>query len=75
MERVGLSLSEYSYEQKLDLLEALWDDLVRNDTEFRSPDWHEEILKDRAEALSTDKIKVSDWENAKKRIRRNVSCG
>ncbi len=24
MERVGLPLSEYSYEQKLDLLETLW---------------------------------------------------
>ena len=75
MQRIGLPLSDYSYEQKLDLLETLWDDLVRDDTEFRSPDWHEEILKDRAEALSTGKIKVSDWEDAKKRIKRNVSCG
>jgi hypothetical protein len=31
MERVDLSLSDYSYEQKLDLLETLWDDLARND--------------------------------------------
>ncbi len=75
MERVNLPLSEYSYEQKLDLLEALWDDLVRDNTEFRSPEWHEKILKDRAEALSAGKVKVSDWEDAKKRIRRNVSCG
>ncbi len=75
MERVGLPLSKYTYEQKLDLLETLWDDLARDDKIFKSPDWHEEILKDREQALSSGKIKESDWEEAKKRIKRNVSCG
>ncbi len=75
MERVDLPLSDYSYEQKLDLLETLWDDLAKNDIVLKSPDWHEEILKDREQALSSGKVKVSDWEGAKERIRRNVSCG
>ena len=75
MERVDLSLSDYSYEQKLDLLETLWDDLTRNDTVLKSPDWHEKILKDREQALSSGEVKISDWEEAKKRIKRNVSCG
>ena len=74
MERVGLPLSEYTYEQKLALLETLWDDLARDDTVFRSPDWHKEILKDREQALSSGRVKVSDWEEAKERIKRNVSC-
>jgi putative addiction module component (TIGR02574 family) len=75
MERVDLSLSDYSYEQKLDLLETLWDDLARNDIVLKSPDWHQEILKDREQALSSGRVKISDWEEAKERIRRNVSCG
>ncbi len=74
MERVELPLAEYSFEQKLDLMEALWDDLVKNDTILKSPDWHGEILKERAQALTSGRVKVSDWEDAKKRIRRNVSC-
>ena len=74
MERVDLALSEYTYEQKLDLLETLWDDLARDDTVFRSPDWHEEILKDRTQVLSCGKIKISDWEEAKERIKKNISC-
>lgn len=74
MERVELPLAEYSFEQKLDLLETLWDDLAKNDTVFKSPAWHEEILKERQQALSSGEIKVSDWEEAKKRIKRNVSC-
>ncbi len=75
MERVDLPLSEYSFEQKLDLLETLWDDLAKNETVLKSPDWHEEILKNREQALTSGKVKVSDWEEAKKRIKRNVSCG
>ncbi len=75
MERVELPLAEYSFEQKLDLLETLWNDLAQNDTVFKSPDWHEEILKDRQQALTSGRVKVSDWEEAKKRIRKNVSCG
>ena len=75
MDRVELPLWEYSFEQKLDLLETLWDDLAGNDIGFKSPDWHEEILKEREQALSSGKVYVSDWEEAKKRIRRNVACG
>ena len=74
MERVGQPLSEYTYEQKLDLLETLWDDLARDNKIFRSPDWHEEILGDREQALSSGKVKISDWEEAKERIKKNVSC-
>ena len=70
MERVELPLSDYSYEQKLDLLETLWDDLARDDAVLKSPDWHEEILKDRGQAVSSGRVKVSDWEEAKERIRR-----
>jgi hypothetical protein len=36
---------------------------------LKSPDWHEEILKDREQALSSGKVKVSDWEGAKERVR------
>jgi hypothetical protein len=75
MERVDLPLSDYSYEQKLDLLQILWDDLTRNETVLKSLDWHEEILKDRDQAVSSGRVKVSDWEEAKERIRRNVLCG
>lgn len=74
MERVDLPLAEYSFEQKLDLLETLWADLAQNDAVLKSPDWHGEILKDREQASASGSVKVSDWEAAKKRIRRNVSC-
>ena len=74
MEKVDLSVSELTLGQKLNLMEAIWDDLSKNDEMLESPDWHKAVLKDREEALSARKTTVSDWKGAKERIRRNVSC-
>jgi hypothetical protein len=73
MKRVDLSLSELSFAQKLDLMEALWADLTRDENKFKSPAWHETVLKDREEAFAAGKATLSDWEQAKKRIKRKVS--
>lgn len=68
MERVELPISELSLAQKLDLMEALWADLSRDDKNLESPAWHKEILEDRWKAFEAGKISASDWEEAKKRI-------
>jgi putative addiction module component (TIGR02574 family) len=73
MERVDLPLSKLTLAQKLDLLETIWDDLAKQEETFESPPWHEEVLKDREEALAAGKATVSDWDEAKDRIRRKVS--
>jgi putative addiction module component (TIGR02574 family) len=65
-------LSELTFSQKLNLMETIWDDLTRNEKDFKSPTWHAEILKDREEALQAGKVKVSDWEEAKLRIKKDV---
>lgn len=74
MERIDLSLSELTLAQKLDLMEAIWDSLTKHDETLESPHWHEQILKDREETVAAGKATVSDWEEAKDRIRKNVSC-
>ena len=73
MKRVDLPLSRLSVAQKLDLMESLWADLTRDEKKFKSPTWHETILKDREEAYVAGKVTVSDWEQAKKRIKKKVS--
>jgi putative addiction module component (TIGR02574 family) len=73
MKRVDLPLSKLSVAQKLDLMEALWADLSRDEKRLKSPAWHETVLKDREEAYAAGKLTVSDWEQAKKRIRKKVS--
>jgi putative addiction module component (TIGR02574 family) len=73
VERVDLPISDLSLAQKLDLMEALWADLSRDDKNLESPAWHKEILEDRRKAFEAGKISASDWEEAKKRIRKRVS--
>jgi len=74
MERVELPLSKLTLAQKLDLMEAIWDDLAKHEDTLESPSWHEQVLKDREEALASGKATVSDWEEAKDRIRGKESC-
>jgi hypothetical protein len=54
-------------------METLWADLTRDEKKFKSPAWHETVLKDREEAYAAGKVTVSDWEQAKKRIKKKVS--
>ena len=74
MAKIELPLSEFTYAEKLDLLEKIWDDLSRDETAFESPAWHENILNERREAFSSGKVQHSDWAEAKERIKRNLSC-
>lgn len=73
MKRVDLPLSELSFAEKLDLMEALWADLSRDEMKLESPPWHETVLKDREKAYMAGEVAVSDWEEAKSRIKKKVS--
>jgi len=73
MERIDIPLSQLTFAQKLDLMETIWGDLAREEKTLESPVWHEEVLSDRKKALSAGKSTVSDWEEAKDRIRKNIS--
>ena len=73
MKRVDLPLSKLSIAQKLDLMETLWANLTRDEKNLKSPAWHETVLKDREQAFTAGKVTVSDWEQAKRRIKKRVS--
>ena len=73
MDRFELPITQLSFTQKLDLMETLWADMIGNEKMLESPAWHEAVLNDRESALDAGKIPVSDWEEAKERIKKNVS--
>ena len=74
MKKVEIPLSTLSLAEKLDLMESLWADLTRDEKKLESPAWHENVLRDREEALQAGKVTISNWESDKKRIKKNVSC-
>jgi putative addiction module component (TIGR02574 family) len=41
--------------ERLQAMEALWDSLVDEESEIKSPEWHKDILKDRKRKIETGK--------------------
>jgi Putative addiction module component len=38
--------------EKLEILEALWEDLARNAQSVKSPDWHKKTLEERSQRVA-----------------------
>lgn len=64
-----LPLDKMTREEKLRIMEELWVDLSRNESDFKSPAWHENYLREREEAVKSGKETFIDWEEAKKQLR------
>ena len=67
--QVSLPLNEMTKEEKLRAMEDLWKDLTEDEQEFISPNWHEDVLKARAERVKSGKEQYEDWGSAKKKLR------
>ena len=70
---VELPLNQMTLPEKLQLMEALWDDLTRKPDELESPVWHKEVLEECRRRADTGEEQFSDWEAVKEDIRRRVS--
>ena len=70
---VTVPLNEMTLPEKLQLMEALWEDLSRNADALESPEWHRDVLEDRERRIASGEAHFSDWEQAKTDIRKRVS--
>lgn len=61
-------LNEMTVEEKLQMMEALWDDLTRNTDDLEPPAWHGEVLEGRETALEGGDEKFEDWQQARTEI-------
>jgi hypothetical protein len=67
---ISLPLKEMSRAEKIMALEAIWEDLSRNEARFESPAWHQEELAATEQRVKSGKEQPVDWEHAKKQLRR-----
>jgi hypothetical protein len=56
--------------EKLMALEALWEDLSRDETTLESPAWHLDELRATEERVKSGEEQFIDWESAKKELRK-----
>ncbi len=65
---ITLPLKQMSAEEKIRIMESIWDDLCATAGSTLSPDWHGHVLADREAAVLAGEHEVMDWEAAKKKI-------
>lgn len=65
-----LSLEKMTTEDKLAVMEQLWDNLCRNPEDVPSPAWHGEILSAREGEVREGKAQFADLAKSKSRVRK-----
>ena len=55
--------------EKLRVMEAIWDDISREEENLEFPEWHKAILDERERLLNEGKDQFVDWEDAKRQIK------
>ena len=71
--QITLPLEEMSVEEKIEIMENIWDDLCKKEDLIPSPAWHKKILLEREAALQNGEEEFMDWETAKEQIRDSLS--
>lgn len=70
---ISLPLDQMSVEEKLQVMEAIWDDLSQRADEMQPPAWHGKVLEALEAAIERGEETFEDWEAAKRRIRDSLA--
>lgn len=57
------------FHEKLLVMEAIWDDISREEEKLDVPQWRKDILDERERLIAEGKAKFIDWEAAKRQIK------
>lgn len=61
-------ISTMSRQQRLELLEMLWDSLTESAESLEIPAWHQQVLDERLAALKTTPEAGASWQEVKKNL-------
>ena len=65
-----IGIKQLSREEKLRVMEAIWEDLSSEDQSIQSPVWHESILQETEQRVQSGQEQTFDWKEAKKELRK-----
>jgi putative addiction module component (TIGR02574 family) len=65
---IELPLDTLSIDEKVRLLERVWESLCSKSGDVHSPEWHREVLDARRRRLDEGRATVSRWSEAKARL-------
>lgn len=55
-------------DEKLDILEKIWESIQQNNEKMEIPDWHRDILEERFEKHKNNLTEGKSWEEVKKNL-------
>jgi len=65
-----LEIKQMSREEKLRVMEVLWEDLSSEDQLIQAPAWHQSLLQETEQRVQSGQEKILDWKEAKKELRK-----
>jgi len=65
-----IQIQSMSREEKLQVMESLWEDLSSDESALASPSWHQEALKQTEARVVSGQEQILDWPTAKKELRK-----
>jgi hypothetical protein len=60
---------QMSLHEKLLVMEAIWDEISREEAILEVPQWHKDLLDERERQVAGGQAHFIDWEEAKKQIK------
>jgi hypothetical protein len=66
----AIEIRHLSREEKLRVMEAIWEELSKDEEQVESPDWHQRVLQETEGRLSSGQEKVVHWQDAKRELRK-----
>ena len=62
-------LQQLSKEEKIEVVQMLWDDIARNQNQVDIPEEHKRILDQRLEKMQEGKAKFKSWDEISKKYK------
>jgi hypothetical protein len=62
-------IRQMPFREKLLMMEAIWDDISREEENLEVPQWHKDVLDERERLVTEGKAQFLEWEDAKRQIR------
>ncbi len=68
-----LPLDKMTVEEKLKLVEEIWDDLLKSPDALPLQQWHKDVLDERERLVAEGKERYIPWEQAKREIAEEIA--
>ena len=68
-----MEIKKLSREEKIQVMETIWNELTNGERPAESPAWHKNVLEETERRLQAGQEKVLDWNEAKQDLRNRVT--